>query len=265
MKIAITGADGFLGKHLAQFLKNDFQIALFDRKKHDLFDTKSLESFLKDASVLIHLAGANRDSDYNLFRNNTIATAALLDAVRVYCPKSKIIFSSSFQAYEQSAYGVSKKLAEDIIKSFSKFYRIKSIIFRISNIYGPGGRPFYNSVIATFYDLIKNGKTIVINGTGEQKRDYIYVSDVTAAIKKAINYNEKTSETFDICSGELISLNEVVEIIRNILPDKFSVEYKSGDALQREELQRNYKKAESELLWKPQVSLQQGIKNIFKE
>lgn len=268
-RIAVTGANGFLGKHLVNLLKKrkDVELVLFDKNKNCLFDRPSLESFLRDVDSVIHLAGANRDSDSNLIKINVLGTIGLLEAMVKYSPKAKLIFSSSFQAYdEKNAYGLSKKLAEDVIRSFSRIYNTKSIILRISNIYGEGGRAFYNSVIATFEYLIKNKKTITINGTGEQGRDYIHVEDVVDAIGRAIEYVPISScELFDICSGKQTSLNEIIGCLKNNVFNKINIQY-NKDALEEDQnIQKNYKKAEHAFGWHPKIKIREGLALMFKK
>lgn len=264
-KIAITGSSGFLGSYLIEALRKEgMEISLFDENKDSLFEVETMKEFLHEADVVVHLAGANRDTDYNLFKVNTLGTAGLMEAVLKFSPNAKIIFSSSFQVYGESAYGLSKKLAENIIESFSRIYGIKGVIFRISNIYGLGGKPFYNSVIATFSHLIKNNKPIVIDGTGDQKRDYIYVEDVVSAIKKAIDYDSSSSfETFDICFGELYSINDIVNMFKKILPSKLAVEYKKRDSKEPEEINRSFEKARDSFSWKPVTSIEAGLLKVL--
>lgn len=260
MKIAITGSDGFLGSHLRLSLEKDIDLIDFDKTKHSLFRSETLKSFLNDVDVVVHLAGANKDDNYGLFKTNVMGTAGLLEGMKQFSPNARIVFSSSFQAYEDSAYGISKKLAEDVVKSFSKFYGIKSIILRISNIYGPGGKPFYNSVIATFVHLIKSNKPIMINGTGEQKRDYIYVDDVVSAIKKTIYCSGSMSENFDICSEKLVSLNEIVGFLENDFKKEIKVEYNKEEVQQREEIERDCLHAKEKLKWRPLVDIEEGLR-----
>lgn len=262
-RIAITGNEGFLGKHLTDSLRNkkNIELILLDRNKMSLFNPKTLGSFLKGVGVVIHLAGANRDSDFNLIKTNLLGTVGLLEAIAKYSPKAKIIFSSSFQVYdEKSAYGLSKKLAEDAIESFSRIYKIRSIILRISNIYGKGGKPFYNSVIATFAYLIKNKKPIIINGTGEQKRDYIYVEDAVNAIVKAIDHSPSSAcEYFDICSGRRTSINDIIDILKTKIAYKINITYNKGVEEGGEPVLKKYTKAEEALNWHPEVDIEKGL------
>lgn len=268
MRIAITGNEGFLGKHLVKALsKVNNDLSLFDRKIHDLFYPKTLESFLKGADIVIHLASLNRASNPALIRTNVVGTAGLLEGMQKFSPMAKIIFSSSFQVYHQkSTYALSKRLAEETIGYFSREVKIASIILRISNIYGPGCKPFYNSVIATFVHQVKNNTPITINRDGEQKRDYIFVKDVIRAIEKAIQYNPKKNiESFDICSGTLVSLNEIIKKLEAILGTKVKVSYKAGVQSDKWNIKKDYNKTEKELSWKPNTSLYEGLKLTLKE
>src|SRR6266404_193061 len=183
-KIAITGAEGFIGSYLKKRLQQEnIPFREFDRKKYSLDRPESMKDFLIDIDIVVHLAGANRDTPINILKTNAIDTGGLLQAMSLYAPASRIIFASSFWVYSNnSLYGLSKKMAEEIIEYYARTTSLRGTILRISNVYGPGGKPFYNSVIATFAHLIKNKEKISIIGDGSDMRDYIYVGDVIEAI-----------------------------------------------------------------------------------
>ena len=185
MKVAITGASGFVGSYLLEALRKEkITFATFNHKKHDLFRPETLRDLVKDKDVIIHLAGVNRDDDLtNITKVNVLGTKGLLDAMLMYSPLAKLIFISSFQAYlQENIYGASKRNAEELIESYVNRSKLTAIILRFTNMYGPGSKPFYNSVIATFAHQIQKGEPIVINGDGEQKRDYLYITDGANAI-----------------------------------------------------------------------------------
>ena len=268
MSIAITGADGFLGKAVVSRLRaKKIPYSVFDFKKHNLRNPKTLKSLVSEKDIIIHLAAVNRGDNIDLCKVNTLGTLSLLAAAAEYAPSSKIIFASSFQVYlKDSLYGLSKKIGEDLIGHYVKKTNLKGVIFRISNIYGPGGKPFYNSVIATFAHLIKSGETLKINGDGSQKRDYIFVEDVADAIIKAISFSPKNkAEIINICSGKETSINNVLKIIKQVSGKNFKVEYnKDVEEKSWPTSGKNYKKAQLLLGWTPRISLLKGLKAVIE-
>jgi len=267
MKIAITGSNGFIGSHLVKNLI-ECKVKKFDREKHDLFEIESLKEFVEDTEIVVHLAGANRASDNEIFRTNVLGTFNLLEAIRTYNPNVKIIFASSFQVYginrdamedseltTSSIYGMSKKIAEELILFYSQF-GVKYNILRLSNVYGPGGRPNYNSAIATLcYKSAKN-ETLQVNKLAF--RDFIYVDDVVDIIKRCLQFNE--NEIFDVCSGELHSLQEVVEIINKEI--KVNVDYNNEE--DKYGLQGDKAKIETLLNKTQGVRFEEGINETLK-
>ena len=268
MKIVITGGSGFVGKHLIKKLKkSDINFVVFDKAKHNLFKPETLEDFLDATDIVVHLAGVNRDDDFSkIMKVNILGTEGLLNAMTRFCPNAKIIFASSFQAYlQQNIYGASKKVAEEIIKNYTEQTKIKGIILRFTNMYGSGGKPFYNSAIATFAYEIKRGQSITINGDGKQKRDYLYVGDGVDAIIKAFYYAPKRNDCFDICSGKQFSLNKVVDILRTHSPKNINVRYNKEIKSDDWDFVKDYEKAKKNLKWKPKTSIEKGLKILMKD
>ena len=272
MIIGITGAHGFMGSHLHEYIKTICECELFDRQKYNLFDIKSMKQFVENKDFIFHLAGANRASNEELLKVNGLGTLNLLEAIRKYSKvETKIIFASSLQVYgltqnlkylsesdslkPNNVYGLSKKFAEEIINRYSEYYGIKGLIFRISNIYGKGCRPYYNSAIATFIDLIQKKKKIIINGTGEQARDFIYVSDVVNAFSKSLNYHFKHTDTLNICTGKAVSINEVITTLEKVTDMTPKAEYRKSDE-QANYLIGNPSKAIKVLGYKTEVNLE---------
>ncbi len=285
MNIALTGSKGFIGSYLKNALedKRIAEVKEFDREKHSLFNPKSLKGFVKDVDVFFHLAGANRDSNLNLVRTNTLGTLGLLESIAKFGKKgAKIVFSSSFQVYTannevtivdeearpspKSIYGSSKLFAEMLVKQYCKNNAMKGIILRLSNVYGPGGKPFYNSVIATFVHLVKKEERITIYGNGEQARDFVFVEDVVRAFEKCLDYNPNVTDIFNICSGNLNTLNDVVEILQNIAKDKeIEVGYDVSKGTEHEFIRGDFSKAAEMLNWSPQYKLEDGLREIMND
>lgn len=265
MNIVVTGGTGFIGRHLVSRLKElGYKPVLFNKKKHNIFNTNSLKRLFDKKNVVIHLAAINRDPDTsNLLRINILGTKNILDAMALYCPEAKLIFISSFQSYlPSSVYGASKKIAEELIIEYSQKKVIKnSIILKLTNIYGSDCKPFYNSVIATFLYLIKKRKQLVIDGDGTQKRDYLYIDDAVEAIIKSIDYEPKIYQSFDICTAKILSLKQVIETLRDNVKSKIDVNYQNKK-IEDWLIKKNYSKAKKLLGWEPKINFNEGIKKI---
>ncbi len=266
MTIVATGSKGFIGGHLVSALKKkSVAVRELDKTRHDVFRPETMSDLMKGADVVVHLLGANRDSDATLLRTNTLGTVGVLQAMASYAPNAKLIFASSFQVYwENSFYGLTKHLAEEAIEYFVRTTPLRAHILRISNIYGPGGKPFYNSVIATFAHLVREGKPLRVTGDGEQRRDYIFVEDVVAAIEKAIyNTEGERLEYFDICSGVGTTLSEIIGIMERINGKKIKKQYEPLTAAQVEYEPRTGSYAKRMLGWEPTVTLEEGIRRTL--
>jgi len=283
LNIGITGSNGFIGKHLINTLNkasNDFHVKPFDHS-YDICEQKAMEIFLKNLNVIVHLAGANRDTKQEIFRVNVIGTLNLLECISKCYPWIKVIVASSFHIYKpiseptmieeshalepQTIYGLSKKIAEELCWYYNRIFNLNIKILRLSNVFGIGCRPRYNSVISTFIDAAIRGEKIRIKGNGSSTRDFIAVSDVVDAIVNLIRKPDtmKELEIFNICSGKLITLNQIVEVImtkiNNIKIERYAKEGKKEGFL----LGSNKKAIQSGILKFPLKEFQEEIVNII--
>lgn len=267
MNIAITGSSGFLGKHLLMRLNKDqkLKVDLWNKKKMDLFNPETLKNFLQKKDTVVHLAGANKnESTKDIVKVNILGTKKLLEGISRYCPGARLIFASSFQVYDENVFGISKLVAEELIRDYVFYGLIKeALILRFSNIYGPGCLPFHNSVLSTFAYLIKNGKEIVINGNGKQSRDFLFIDDAVRAIEETINLDIKSSfEIFDVCSGRLISINQIVKILGRFSDKKVIIRYNEQNQ-ETKVIGGMHKDAETLPSWQPSVALDEGLKKLM--
>ncbi|APF20146.1 NAD-dependent epimerase/dehydratase [Caldithrix abyssi DSM 13497] len=211
-KIVITGQSGFIGSHLYNYLKyvsKDFEIIPFE--DHFFKDEAKLKSIVKKADVLVHLAALNRHNDPDeIFKTNKQLVEKIINACNATNSKPHIIFASSTQEARDNPYGLSKKEGRLM---FSKWAREKGATFTgliIPNVFGPFGRPFYNSVVATFsYQLIHN-KTPKIEVDARLK--LIYVQELIEEIHRIIH---KTigNEKYYIKHTEETRVSEILTIL----------------------------------------------------
>jgi UDP-glucose 4-epimerase len=282
VRLGITGATGFIGTHLIAELKKNmdrYQVDTFDIERQNLFQPETYAEFLKDKDIFIHLAGAMRESQDDIFKVNLFGTYCLLRGIAEFNnSRPKVILSSSTQVYSTTEnplrhdedcpdigltpYGLSKLCAEEILKRFCFKGITSGLVLRFSNIFGPGSRPFYNSAIQTFLYQSAKKQRIAVNGTGDQGRDFLYIKDAINAVLLAIDYEPTLFEVFNICSGKLTTLNDILKSIKSNLGCDVEVEYSPG----KEEINfliGNPIKAKNRLNFEAETPIEKGLKETF--
>lgn len=229
MNIGITGSKGFIAEHIKNALKNKNGVRLFfcALPECDLLDPKSAENFTRNKDVIIHAAAINRGSDADIIAGGVVASHNLMSAIKKNKQKTKLIFLSSIQAETETVYGQSKRLCEIMLESFSKENNLPVSIFRLTNVFGEGGKPFYNSVIATFSFQVARGEKLTINNP-KKKFNFVYVKDIVDSVVKEVFekrrkqfYFKRVNSLNDISIGELAKLIQQFEIKRPELRTKF--------------------------------------------
>lgn len=168
MNIGITGSNGFIGSHFSKRIKNPI---IF---KGDLKNLEDVKHFVSQCDRIYHFAGLNREKEGFILENNLQATGNIVLACKLISSDPEIIFSSSIQVEKKpnTEYGLTKSIEEEIIKKMERWS-----IYRIPNVYGPGGRPYYNSVVATFTYQISKNEPLSVNDANA-KREFIYIDDL---------------------------------------------------------------------------------------
>lgn len=159
MKIAITGETGFLGYHLTQYYKwiKEYDVIKLGRNYLDNI------SLLKDCDLLIHCAGINKDTSKNMllqnnaYHGNIVLAKELVATLKKHNISINIKFTSSTQEDNNNDYGDSKIKAGKILAKYCHERNTKFKSYKIPNIFGPFGKPNYNSFINTFcYNIVNN-------------------------------------------------------------------------------------------------------------
>ena len=151
MKIAITGESGFLGYHLTQYYKWVKEYEIVKLGRNYLNNIK----LLKNCDLLIHCAGINRGN--NIYQDNILLAQDLVSTLIKNNISIDIKFTSSTQENNDSEYGNSKLESKIILQNYCKDKNTKFESYKIPNIFGPFGKPNYNSFINTFcYNISKN-------------------------------------------------------------------------------------------------------------
>lgn len=213
MKILVTGANGFVGKNLVEFLKcirdgkdrvhkingldNSSDLKIYEYDKNN--SAEELDVFCKDCDFVFNLAGVNRPIDNSEFMQGNFDFAnTLLSNLKKHKNTCPIMLSSSIQAslagrYADSDYGKSKLAGENVFFDYSAETGAKVLVYRFPNLFGKWCRPNYNSVIATFCNNIANGLPIKINDENTEL-ELLYIDDLLKEMIAALNGNERRCE-----------------------------------------------------------------------
>lgn len=185
VRVGITGQGGFMGGHLYNFLGTKLEKIKRIRFKRNYFDDEvELQSFVKSCDVIVHIAGMNRHADEQvLYKTNVELVHKLVNACVVTKSIPKIIFSSSTQEEIDNLYGKSKRDGRKYFEDWATNNDGKVTTLIIPNVFGPFGRPFYNSFIATFsHQIVQGEEPKVIN---DNRVNLIYINELSEVF-----YNE---------------------------------------------------------------------------
>ncbi|MFS4492263.1 NAD-dependent epimerase/dehydratase family protein [Maribacter sp. 2308TA10-17] len=173
-KVGITGQAGFVGNHLYTTLTLDESVELVPFERAFFDDKDKLEHFVKQCDTIVHLAAMNRHEDMNVIYNTNIGLVdSLISACKQTSTTPDIIFSSSSQEDRDNLYGKSKKEGKEKFVAWAAETGGKFTSLTIPNVFGPFGKPNYNSVVATFCHKVTHGEEPTIIQDGEVGLIYI--------------------------------------------------------------------------------------------
>jgi len=174
----VTGSAGFIGRRVVDLLRREGHEVL----TYEVNDAANLlDAGVAQADFIFHFAGANRPQDPAEFEKvNAKLTEELCERVGRAQTKPVLVLASSTQALLDNPYGVSKRHAENAVERFAKEGG-RALIFRLPNVFGPGCRPNYNSVVATFAHNTAKGLPVEIHDPSRELT-LVYVHDVAAAM-----------------------------------------------------------------------------------
>ncbi|MCE2612445.1 NAD-dependent epimerase/dehydratase family protein [Flavobacteriaceae bacterium D16] len=218
MKIGITGQEGFVGKHLWNTLNLNENVALvpFDRSSFD--SPEQLGYFVSQCDVIVHLAAMNRhENQQTIYDTNVNLVESLIAACEKTNSRPHILFSSSTQENKDNLYGQSKKKGKDLFIKWSESGGGKFTSLTIPNVFGPFGKPNYNSVVATFCHKVANGESPTI--IQDNEIGLIYINELVAEIIHAIENRTNTkklgrnSREYEITPPHRLKVSEILEML----------------------------------------------------
>ncbi len=298
-RILITGGCGFVGVNLIPaLLKRSEHVRVLDnlstgRREDaealgvelvvgDIRNPSDVARSMEGVDEVIHLAAHTRVVDSiedprTNFEVNALGTLLLLQAA-VKNGVKKFVMASTGGAilgeqpppvHEEmvprplSPYGASKLTGEGYCSAFFGSYGLPTVALRFSNVYGPYSY-LKASVVAAFYKRLLQGRPLVVYGDGNQTRDFLYSQDLVQAVLLALE-KAPGGEVFQIASGQETTVNDLVAIMREVVPDaRFDIEHQPP---RRGEVLRNscdIRKAKKALGYAPATDLRTGLKQTWE-
>lgn len=197
-------------------------------------------------------------------KENSVQNVVAASSAAVYGDLPHIPFKESDETKPLSPYGATKLALEYYLKSFSYSYNMNCVALRFSNVYGQGQSLEYAGVITKFIDNIRNKKPLIIYGDGTNSRDFVSVHDVVSGIKLALkNIDGKKGSIYNIATCKSTTINELAELMLNISKNDLDIVYDSPRKGEIRHSKESIKLAEAELNYHPNVSLEEGIKELL--
>jgi len=172
--------------------------------------------------------------------------------------------SESHPLDPQSIYGLSKLIGEEYVKLYNKYYNLPAVIIRPFNAYGPNHRDdHYSAVITAFIRQLEKGEPLTIEWTGEQLRDFNYVSDTVDGI--ILLSKLENGEIVNIGSGKSVSINELAMTLMKL----YEIENVKDKIIFTEKRKNDIFKLESDNQlakfygYKPKVSIKEGLRKYI--
>lgn len=224
----VTGGAGFIGRHVVtQFAERGHDVTVYDViSGGDLMDRPRLGQAVQHQDLVIHLAGhadVRMTGDFLLpVTFNVTGTQHVLEAMREAGAK-RLVFSSTSAVYgdtatfptpedcpfpmQTSLYGASKIAAEGLIAAYARTVDLSATIFRFAPVLGEG---YHRGHLYDFWRKLKRDPTrIEIQGDGEQRRSYVYVGDVVAALLLAgLDEAAEPVRIFNVGHDQSCTVNE---------------------------------------------------------
>ncbi|WP_308722603.1 NAD-dependent epimerase/dehydratase family protein [Paenibacillus polysaccharolyticus] len=296
MNIVVTGASGFVGFNLSQFLaQKGHQVTMLDQDDYcqrlvyrsPLHDMPFIKCNLAKDNIhlpqnidyIIHLAAMPHvDYSYHqpaeVFRNNTLSTQAILQyatdrdiplllasSVEVYGGECGRVYNESDPYAPVSPYSASKVACETLAQSYAQCYQLPVKTFRLTNLYGPWQLP--DRIIPRNFGRMLDGLPLDIQGSAV--RDFLYIDDALRAIEQIMTHGQD-GQTYNISTGIGTTMQEIGMLLEPLDRSATAKEIRELEPTQSRgsSLVVHSGKLRASFGWYPQTTLEQGLERTFQ-
>ncbi|MCS6884738.1 MAG: NAD-dependent epimerase/dehydratase family protein [Acidobacteriota bacterium] len=303
MKILVTGAAGFIGSHIVDaYVAAGHEVVAVDDLSTGLRENVNSRARFYELSIcnsqldelvadekpeVINHHAAQIDVRKSVTSPcfdaevNILGSLRLLEAAKVAGTQFVIFASTGGAIYGEqdyypadeehplrplSPYGVAKLAVEKYLTYYHLVHGIEYVALRYSNVYGPRQNPKGEAgVVAIFCEKILCGTQPIINGTGLQTRDYVYIDDVVRANLAVLSANKQAiNRPFNIGTGVETNVVTVFKLLKELIGS--DVEQVHGPAKPGEQMRSvlDCKQAAVLLGWQAEVTLQEGLRRTVE-
>jgi len=272
-EILVTGASGFLGRHLVKAL---------EARGHRVRPHSSAQGDIANCPLPIegvdhvfHLAAKSFVPDswthsQDFYRTNVVGTVNVLDHCRrhrtpvtlissyVYGQPQRLPISEDHPLSALNPYGHTKILAEEVARFYEQLFGIRLVIVRAFNMYGPGQNPPY-LIPKIVQQALDPGVAEIRLKDLRPKRDYLFVTDAVEMLLATLG--DKVRGIYNLGSGESASVAEVAELICKAAGTRKPIISEEQPRPQEVmDVRADISRAYSDLAWRPTTSLADGIR-----
>lgn len=297
MKVLVTGGAGFIGSHVCDRLARDghelvilddlssghveqvhpaarfYQMELDSPWLDELFVVERPEAVVHhaaQASVRRSVADPVFDARVNVLGTIALLQASIRHEVRrfliastggaIYGEATVVPTPEDYPAAPISPYGASKLAAELMLRTFHAMSGLSYAALRYGNVYGPRQDPHGEAgVVAIFSRQLLTGNEALINGDGQQTRDFVYVADVAEA--NALALTSTAVGAFNVGTGTETSVNEIFRILRDLAGSSQAERHGPSKPGEQRRSAVDPARIGGEMGWRPKTALRDGLES----
>ena len=299
-KVLVTGGAGFIGSHVVDlFLSKGYEVVVVDDLSTgrlsnlnpeatlyqiDIRDPRVRDVFVaeKPDYVSHHAAqiDVRRSVSDPLFDAdvNILGSINLMECAREFAVKHFIYISSGGAAYGEPErlpcdeehpvnpicpYGASKHMVEHYLYMYSVNYGLPYTVLRYPNVFGPRQNPQSEAgVVAIFTGKMLMNEPVIVNGDGEQTRDFVYVGDCAYANYLALTVDHP-SGIYNLGWGRPTSINDIFFVLAKGTGYSHPIQHGPAKLGETRHIYLDAKKVARELGWTPSITLEQGLEKTI--